>query len=222
MLQHACKPDTVPWLHNYHQPDETDYQRLLRHTQDAVVINKFYLIENLSRTPNELTQSFSLLYRRLLAKPELPLRSAVENSFRVFEAQGRTLINGGLVVRADQLDPALPKIDTTARIKDLKDIAGEDDIEWSQESEAAFKRFVARAKPTRAPSLFLTERGTLRAVWADEKGQQAAFHFVDATKIQVVYFVLRSEGTMARTSGIDTLDGAIEQISASGLLSLLR
>lgn len=108
------------------------------------------------------------------------------------------------------------------RLSELRHIALEEDAAFSCESEGDLKRFLAISGAAVRPAIFLQEDGILRGKWKNLQGEQIALSFLGSGSVQIVYFVQRSNGMMARIVGQDTLEGALAQARSLGLRALLN
>jgi len=83
-------------------------------------------------------------------------------------------------------------------------------------------KFLIEVQPNVRPSLFLNDKGNLRALWRNTDQKQVGLQFLGDENVQFVIFKCRlGRNRMARVAGTDTKSNImtlIKTIGASGLL----
>ena len=111
---------------------------------------------------------------------------------------------------------------TNVRICDLKELAFEENIEISADSEKDLRSFLDSVEFTRRPYIALLDNGNFRAVWKNADREQIGLQFRGGGLVHYVFFALRSSGRfMAQATGRDTLQNARRQIEVQGLGRLM-
>lgn len=96
---------------------------------------------------------------------------------------------------------ALP-LQLVDRMAKLRKISAEEGVSLNEDSFLRAEKFLKSLEFSARPSLFLAGNGNLRAVWRNQKGEQAAFQF-KSTKDEIQYVIFR------------VVDGSREQILGS-------
>jgi hypothetical protein len=118
--------------------------------------------------------------------------------------------------------PRVAAIELSNRVQFLKVEAEIDRVPFSDASLADFQTFMRETGPRVRPSLFLNDRGNLRALWKNDRREQIGLQFLGEGKIQFVIFKQRKGVLpMARVAGIDSNDKILGHIKASGAEGLL-
>jgi len=98
------------------------------------------------------------------------------------------------------------------RMKNLADVAREENIDVSENSKSNLLDFLTRPEIKKIPSLYLLENGNFRAVWAGSEGRQVAAQFRPDSAIQYVIFGPRNDEFVSRSAGRATVDGFWELV----------
>jgi hypothetical protein len=115
--------------------------------------------------------------------------------------------------------PALAMVEE--RLAELRALAEEENSPYSEASESDLRQFLAAAGAVARPATYLLDDGCLRVKWRNLHGEQVGLQFAGNDFVQMVFFVQRPTGAIARIVGQDTLDGALGQIRSLGLRALL-
>lgn len=110
---------------------------------------------------------------------------------------------------------------TQERVDRLRNIAADEGLEISIDSERDLWSFLDSLDFTRRPYLVLLDNGNLRAVWKNAEREQIGIQFTGQGLVQYVLFSLRlPDRFMARASGRDTPKNIWRQIEAHDLWRL--
>jgi len=107
------------------------------------------------------------------------------------------------------------------RIDELRDIAEDECLAFSQQSADAALDLATKLHATVRPSAFLIGNGNVRLVWNNAFGEQIGLQFLDGRDIQYVLFTKRGD-RLAQTFGNDDQSAVLRLVSAIGLRHLLR
>jgi hypothetical protein len=108
-----------------------------------------------------------------------------------------------------------------ARIEQLKEIAEEENLPFSQVSADQALSFVLQLNGSRRPSAFLIGNGNVRLVWSSQKGEQVGLQFLGNGEVQFV-LIARREQNLSTSMGTDLPDAVMRFIAAAGLSHLVR
>ncbi len=109
------------------------------------------------------------------------------------------------------------------RIEELKGYATEDEIEVNLASEKDFWAFVESLHPSKRANLVLTNSGNLKAVWKNTGTGHLGIQFLGNNQGEYVIFKRRpAESETSRVVGIDSLRGIKSQMTAFGVIELVR
>lgn len=115
------------------------------------------------------------------------------------------------------------KANALVRLNTLKFDAAEEGISISDKSEKDFNTFIEEHVFMRRPYLSLLDNGNVRALWKNADNEQIGLQFRGDREIQFVFFSKRKQSTkLFSSSGRDTFEGIMRQISALELLHLLK
>jgi hypothetical protein len=108
----------------------------------------------------------------------------------------------------------------TERIEQLKEIAEEEDLPFSDSSADQALSFVLQLSGSRRPSAFLIGNGNVRLVWSSQKGEQVGLQFRGNEEVQFV-LIARREQNLSTSMGADLPDTVMRFIAAAGLSHLV-
>jgi hypothetical protein len=120
------------------------------------------------------------------------------------------------------LPPAEAIAQLEDRLQELRDLAEEEGTKYSNAAEQDLRQFLNDAGASARPALYLQDEGWLRAKWRNLQGEQVGLLFIGGGRVQMVFFVHRRNGEMARLAGQDTLEGALCQVRSLRLQPLLK
>ena len=110
-----------------------------------------------------------------------------------------------------------------ARIEELRESAQLEDIPWNKDSEKDFRAFAVTNLHWRKGLLGLVNNGNLRATWKKDDGAHLALQFLGDSSAEFVIFKRRpGSRRISRAAGVDTVQGALRQISAFDLARLVH
>ena len=100
------------------------------------------------------------------------------------------------------------------RLQQIKEDAATEHEPVSDSSLNDFATFISLTLPTRRPSLFLLEKGNIRALWLNDKKEQVGLQFMGDGEVQFVMFVQRRR-LVARDHGSEALDSMLGKIRSN-------
>ena len=108
------------------------------------------------------------------------------------------------------------------RLNELRALASEDQVAWSNVSESALRAFLSTCTQATRPMITHLDNGNLRAVWTGQQDDQAALQFLDADNLQLVAFTRRpGASSLTQLTARGSRADIIAQLRAFGLLPLL-
>lgn len=110
--------------------------------------------------------------------------------------------------------------DVLQRLATLNEIAEEDDLALSDESERLLKAFVFQFSNT-CPSVVITDGGHFRAIWRNAQSEQLALIFRSESEVQFVFFA-NAEGEINRATGVSNVQQVLQLIKAHKVEHLLK
>lgn len=115
-----------------------------------------------------------------------------------------------------------PRKEILDRIEQLREIAEDDSIIFSDASCSDMLEFLKTRPGARNPNIFLLDNGNLRTVWKCAEGRQIGLQFCGKGKVQFVLFSRRPTSEYPiRAAGWDDLSGVGKQIVSFDLMGLL-
>ena len=139
------------------------------------------------------------------------------------EVSSSTTRRHGHPTRTEKLreDAQLAQHRYGARIEELREDAQLEDIPW--DSEKDFRAFAVTNSHWRKGLLGLVNNGNLRATWKKDDGAHLALQFLGDSSAEFVIFKRRpGSRRISRVAGVDTVQGALQQISAFDLARLVH
>ncbi len=138
---------------------------------------------------------------------------------RIFEHESRSWL---MPMDADTLVDDRPSAawlpGLTARIDELRALAAEEGVPFSDESALAAVVFARELNATKRPGAFLVGNGNVRLLWTDEP-EQIGLQFRDARVVQFVMLGRRGP-LLASHMGEDDAEGVLRHVTAAGLRHL--
>lgn len=115
-----------------------------------------------------------------------------------------------------------PRETTCSRIKELREIAFEEEIAVNDLSESDLHKFLMNWSGASDPAIFLLDGGNFRILWDASDGRQIAIQFLGDDTVQYVLFAQREGAKLpTRSAGRDTTEGVVRHIRSLDLLSIL-
>lgn len=109
-----------------------------------------------------------------------------------------------------------------SRLYELRAVANEDEIPWSDASELALRSFLNAYRQPSRPMITLLDNGNLRAIWKDGRERHVGLQFLGGDLVQYVMISRRpGAGFGSQSSGRDSVLGVIAQLHGMRLLELV-
>lgn len=143
-----------------------------------------------------------------------------EHGLRILEEEARSWLvslDSDTLVEDRQSDSWLPEL--AERIDELRAIAAEEGVPFSQESACAAIAFARSLNADRRPGAFVVGNGNIRVLWSNEQ-EQIGLQFKADGSVQYVMVARRAAGFSSHM-GEDDCDGVLRHITAAGLRHLL-
>jgi hypothetical protein len=120
----------------------------------------------------------------------------------------------------DLQDEAVRAIET--RILALRQMADEDGLPWSDQSESGLRSCLGAIRPRTRPLIVHLDSGNLRAIWKADDERQVGVQFLGLDDVQYVIFLRRPDASfVTQIAARDTVSGLLDQLRSLDLTDLV-
>ena len=120
-------------------------------------------------------------------------------------------------VVTDEIRRVLAAKDVEVRLAELREVASDEGVAWSDASEEAFRSFLKKYRPTSRPAIFVSDAGALRATW-EGSGAEIHLSFLEGEKIG---FVLLRPAALPISGGAASVSELLAFLGAAGMSDLI-